>query len=455
MLSTKTKVAVLGLGMEGKDTISYLQKNGVKNITIFDIKEKNELDLHEFDVSRLKFITGKDYLKNGIKNFDLVFRSPGVYRYLPEIVEAEKAGCEITSNIKYFFKEFKGMTIGVTGTKGKGTTSTLIYEILKKSNKDCYLTGNIGSPPLSILDRVGKDSIVVLELSSFQLIDLQISPNIAVVLNITSDHMDWHRSQKEYVDAKKNIVKYQTVSDYKVINFDYPVSKSFSHLSPSSNYFFSSAKKVEGVYVKNNLIFSNVTGTEVKIGPVDKLLLRGKHNWENVNAAICASQLAGADTKSIKQAVFSFKGLEHRLELVGEVEGVKYYNDSFSTNPQTTIAAVDSFTEPITLILGGYDKGLDFEDMIEHFTKLTNLKNIVLIGDVQEKLFGLLDKYNFKNTIIKLGKPNMVDMVEISKEVTNKGGVVLLSPACASFDMFKNYKDRGYQFKKCVGRLQT
>lgn len=466
-----SKVAILGFGIEGKDVFNYLKKRKYKNITVLDKKNRNELDLKDVDASDIKFITGKDYLKNGLIGYNVIFRSPGFYRYSPEIIEAEKKGSEITSNIKYFLDNYKGLSIGVTGTKGKGTTSTLICEILRHAShfvprygttrdkqndekpgayRKVYLAGNIGSPPLSILDETDDKSIVILELSSFQLIDTTKSPDVAVILNITSDHMDWHKSQDEYVKSKQNIVKFQNEDNFKVINYDYDTSKKFADLSPSKNYYFSKSEEVKGSYVKDSAIYSNIGGELEVIGSADNLPLRGKHNWENVCAAICATRLAGADVKSIKKAVFSFKGLEHRLELVGEISGVKYYNDSFSTNPQTTIAAVDSFDEPITLILGGYDKGLDFEGMVKHLCKKKNLKNIILIGDVMPKLLKFLKNLKYDGQLFELGKSDMVDIVAKCKEVTEKGGVVLLSPACASFDMFSDYKDRGNQFKDIV-----
>ena len=468
------KIAVLGFGIEGKDVLNYLIKHGYENVTVLDKKNRNELDLKGVDASDIKFITGKSYLKNGLVGYDVIFRSPGFYRYIPEIIEAENGGSEITSNIKYFLENYKGLSIGVTGTKGKGTTSTLIYEILRhashfvpqygttrdKQNNEklgisrkVYLAGNIGSPPLSILDETDEKSFVVLEMSSFQLIDITESPDIAVILNITSDHMDWHKSQDEYVKSKQNIVKFQNEDNFKVINYDYDTSKKFADLSPSKNYYFSKSEEVKGGYVKDGTIYSNIGGELEVIGSADNLLLKGKHNWENVCAAICTSQLVGADIKSIKKAVFSFKGLEHRLELVGEINGVKYYNDSFSTNPQTTIAAVDSFSEPITLILGGYDKGLAFDEMVKHLCKKKNLQNIILIGNTQNKLLKGLKELKFKNSIYKMGKPKMPEIVAKCKEVTKEGGVVLLSPACASFDMFKDYKDRGEQFKTATDQL--
>lgn len=451
-INSNDKIAVLGFGIEGKDVVQYLQKIGYPNITILDRKEKSELDLVGVDTSKLEFITGINYLKKGLSAYRIIFRSPGVYRYLPEVVGAEKSGSIITSNIKLFFDEFKGLTIGVTGTKGKGTTSTLIYEILKKSYKNVYLAGNIGLPPLSILDTANDKSISVLELSSFQLIDLEKSPDIAVVLNITSDHMDWHKNQQEYIDAKRNIVTHQNKSNFKVLNYDYKISQSFKILSPSQNVFFSKQSKVQGVCVLNGKIYSNFD-KKVLIGKTNKLLLRGKHNWENICAAVCAAQIAGASIADIKTVVFSFKGLEHRLELVRDVKGIKFYNDSFSTNPQTTIAAVDSFSEGITLILGGYDKGLDFEEMVKHLTKTKNLKNIVLIGNVEQKLYDLLLKHGFSNSIVRMGKSDIRDIVNKCYELSKKGDVILLSPACASFDMFKNYKERGNQFKDAVNNL--
>jgi UDP-N-acetylmuramoylalanine--D-glutamate ligase len=452
-INLNDKIAVLGFGIEGKDVAQFLQKKGYLDITVLDRKEKSELDLSGIDVSKLKFTTGADYLNGDLGVYKIIFRSPGVYRYLPEIVKAEKEGSKISSNIKLFFDEFRGLTIGVTGTKGKGTTSTLIYEILRKSFKNIYLAGNIGSPPLSILDKTNDKSVAVLELSSFQLIDLEKSPDIAVILNITSDHMDWHKDRQEYIEAKENIVKHQERSNFKIINYDYETSRLFKSFSPSRNVFFSKQNKVEGVYVLDGKIYSNISGNEVVIGDTGKLLLRGVHNWENLCAAICAAQIAGASISNIKKAVFSFKGLEHRLELVKDVKGIKFYNDSFSTNPQTTIAAVDSFSEEITLILGGYDKGLDFEDMIKHLCKTKNLKNIVLIGDVEEKLYSLLLKHVFSNLIVKMGKSDISDIVNKCYELSKKSGVVLLSPACASFDMFKNYKERGNQFKNAVNDL--
>lgn len=404
------KVAILGYGLEGQDAEKYFKSLG-ESITILDRK---------FD---------ENYLNN-LNSFDIIVRSPGVYRFLPEIVDAGKEGVEITSSIKIFFDNCPAKIIGVTGTKGKGTTSTLIYEILKKAEKDVYLVGNIGKPYLELLPKLTKDSFVVMELSSFQLIDLSKSPHIAVVLNITLDHMDWHKSKEEYINAKKNIVKYQMKNDFAVINSEYDVSKSFLELT------------------KANVILFNKNKLEEKYKT--RLFVRGEHNLENIAAAVSVAKILKIKEEIILKTIKEFKGLEHRLELVKEIEGVTFYNDSFATGPQPTIAAIKSFTEPETLILGGSDKGLDYEDLRIEIRKRKNVINLILIGQIGNKIGGKIKNKN----IINLGKSPMDHIVKKAFEITPKGGVVILSPAAASFDMFENYKDRGNQFKKAVRSLK-
>jgi len=447
------KVAVLGWGINGLDIAEYLLKQGV-NITIFDDKEVDELDFSEFDTKKVKLVLGSSYIKYGLNSFDYIFRAPGVYRYLPEIVKAEKKGVVVTSVVKLFFDLCPGTIIGVTGTKGKGTTSTLIYQILKNAGKNVYLAGNIGIPMLTLLPKLTPKSWVVLELSSFQLIDMTKSPHIAVILNITEDHMDWHIDRDEYVKAKTQIVRYQNKNDIAAMNYDYSDSKNFSKLTKAKTYFFSRKGKVNGSYVEDGNIKLDVGSKIYDIGKTKKLLLRGKHNWENVCAAVCASYLAGAAIKSIKEVVFSFKGLEHRLELVGEIKGIKFYNDSFSTNPQTTIAAIKSFEEPLTLILGGSDKGLDYDGMGKEISKSKNVRNIILIGDISDVIENAIKKAGYTGKVLKLGKSDMQQIVKKCVNVTPKDGIALLSPATASFDMFANYKERGSKFKEAVVNLK-
>lgn len=447
------EVAVIGLGVEGKDIVGYLVNSGAI-ITVFDQKPKEELDFSGVEKGVSKFICGPDYLKSGLKNFDYIFRSPGVRPDLPEILEAKKVGVKLLSAIELFFEECQAQIVGATGTKGKGTTSTLIYEILKDSGKDVYLAGNIGTPYLKLIAKLKPESWVVLELSSFQLMDVRKSPHIAVVLNITVDHLDWHKSVEEYIASKINIVKYQSGRDYAVINADYKISHRFGEYTKAQIYHFSKSKRVKGSYVQGGKIYLNVGSKLHEIGSVDDLILRGSHNWENITAAICTASLAGANLDSIKKVVFSFKGLEHRLEYVGEARGVKFYNDSFATGPQPTMAAIESFSEPLTVILGGFDKGLDYSGLGDLIVNKGNIKNVILIGDLADKIEQILKKKEYRGGIVNLGKKVLMkEIVKQAAEKAAKEGVVLLSPAAASFDMFENYKDRGKQFKKAVNSL--
>lgn len=447
------KVAILGFGLEGKDLAIFLLKQKAK-VTVFDCKKEKELDFTGVDINKIALISGENYLKNGLEHFDIVFRSPGVYRYLTEIVKAEKAGVEISSATKLFFDLCPGRIIGVTGTKGKGTTSTLIYKTLKESGREAFLAGNVGYPVMEILPKLNKNSRVILELSSFQLIDLFKSPHISVVLNITTDHLDWHKDRVEYVEAKTNIVRYQKNSDFAVINYDYKDSKKFQKLTEAKVYYFSRKKKVKGTYVKNRNIILNTSNKELNLGNVDRLLLRGEHNWENICAAVSASYLAGSTLPEIKKVIFSFKGLEHRLELVSKVSTISFYNDSFSTNPQTTIAAINSFKEPSTIILGGFEKNLDYDEMARQICK-RSVVNVVLIGDIAKRIRESLTKWGFSGKIIDMGYDSMDKIVRKCYSISPKGGVVLLSPASSSFDMFPNYKERGYKFKAAVNKLAS
>lgn len=403
-------IAILGAGVEGLDAEKFLKERGAK-VSVLDQK------------------TDINYLKN-LDKYDIIVRSPGVYPLKKEIVDAKKHGVRITTPTHIFFDEFDGQIIGVTGTKGKGTTSSLIYNILKEAKFDVYLGGNIGTPVLSLLPKLNSSSFVVMEMSSFQLMDLPVSPDIAVVLNITEDHMDWHKDKKEYLEAKMNIVKFQSVSNWAVINKDYKTSKSFAQNTKANVIYFN----------KKTLTEENKKG----------LKLRGEHNLENIAAAVAVAKILNIKKEIIKKVIHGFKGLEHRLEFVSEVRGVKFYNDSFATGPQPTIAAIKSFDEDITLILGGSEKGLKYGDLRDEIEKQKNVKNIITIGEIGDSIIKGIKNKN----IIRLGKTSMIRIIESAVKITKPGGVVILSPAAASFDMFKNYKDRGQQFKKAVLSLK-
>ncbi|MDP4031089.1 MAG: UDP-N-acetylmuramoyl-L-alanine--D-glutamate ligase [Candidatus Beckwithbacteria bacterium] len=400
-------IAVLGSGKEGRDVYDWLKTNSRGcRIKVFD---------------KIKAVD--------LAGFDIVFRSPGFYRYSPMIVKAETAGAIISSATKLFFDQCPAKIIAVTGTKGKGTTTSLIYQILQNDGQSAYIAGNIGKPMLSLLPRLKAGDWVCLELSSFQLQDLTKSPHIAVVLNITSDHLDVHKSTKEYRGAKTSILKYQHPSDHAVLNVDYPVTKKMAVLTPARIHWFS--------------------GRRVNLD-VTRIKLRGEHNRENIAAAMAAAGLAGVAKENMTEAVFKFKGLEHRLELVRKVNAITFYNDSFSTTPETAIAAIKSFFEPMTIILGGSEKGSDYRRLGRVIVASKNVRNLILIGKTAGKIKAAVS--GFSGAIIT-GLTTMKAVVTIAGKISLPGSVVVLTPACASFDMFTDYQDRGNQFKLWVKKL--
>ncbi|MBI2031671.1 MAG: UDP-N-acetylmuramoyl-L-alanine--D-glutamate ligase [Candidatus Levybacteria bacterium] len=481
MISFKgKKIAVIGAGIEGLASEKFFKSHGAE-VTVLDQKH------------------GKEYLDN-LEKFDLVIRSPGVKLDLLNHLAKNK----ITSQTKLFFDLCPCPIIGVTGTKGKGTTASLIYEMLKKQGFDAYLGGNIGQAPLDFLEKLKKDSIAVLELSSFQLQDLTKSPSfakasagkphIAVVLMVTSEHLDYHKDTYEYVDAKRNILRFQAQSDYAILNKDYPASnESDIHTEGQVLKVSRETEVEEGCFVKDGKIWIRI-GAEVARGPVPKflpasarlddakpqrlrtvgipsfratprsieitstkeILLPGEHNWENVCAAVMAAWLSGVSKANIVKVLKNFKGLQHRLELVRELNGVKYYDDSFSTTPETAIAAIQAFKNPEILILGGSGKGSDFTELGQVISNAKSIKAIIGIGEewkrIKSQITNPKSQINSKIQIIE-GCKNMKEIVREASQIAKPGDIVLLSPACASFGMFKNYKDRGEQFKKEVEKF--
>ncbi len=497
------KILIAGFGLEGRTTFEYLRKHGIQadiadaNFSVIPaqagIYTNKTLDSRFRGNDNTKLILGKNYL-DSVTDYDVIFRSPGISCFNPELVEAKKGGVEVTSQTRLFMEICPCKTIGITGTKGKGTASSLIYEALKASGKDVFLGGNIGVPPITFVDKLQKDSIAVLEFSSFQLMDLDRSPNIAVVLNITQDHIDVHANREEYVDAKKSVVQYQTEDDFAVINIDYETPNSFRELTKGQIWWVSTLSPVipapdrvegkapagiqkgidsrlrgndrggygndendrndnigGGCYVnKNDDIILSTEESEEKIASFSELQLRGRHNLENVCAAVAAAYLGGAGLDSIREIVKNFQGLEHRLEFVAEIGGVKYYNDSFATTPETTIAALKSFDNPIILIAGGSDKGADYKEMGRVIAN--KAKTVFLIGAVSGKIKKKILRANPQADIIE-GYKDMNDLLERINKIAIAGDVVLLSPGCASFGLFKNYKERGELFKEAVAKL--
>lgn len=452
----KKKVAILGLSVEGMDSATFFAKQHAQ-ITCCDRRSKEELGptyqalktlVHDFQL-------GPDYLSH-LDRFDLVVRSPGMSLRTPQL---NSMGFHLTSLTKLFFEHCKAPIIGVTGTKGKGTTSTLIYEILQKDGIRAWLGGNVGTPLLSRVEDISSGDIVVLELSSFQLEDLNRSPHIAVVLKVTQEHLanidplagNFHQSRDEYVEAKKSIVRYQNNTDIVVVNADDPTSRSFAGLSKAKTYTFSRTKDTANSFVKDKEVFLNGDGTIQSICRSSDIHLIGIHNLENIACASLVSSLAGASIQSIQSGVRSFKALEHRLEFVRSTAGVSYYDDSFSTVPETAIAAIQSFSNPLILIVGGSEKGSDYAQLGREIAK-SSVKVLIIIGSMTDRIVLAVSKAGYTGKVI-CGLSTMRDIVKTCGTLAQAGDIVLLSPACASFDMFKNYKERGNIFKHEVSIL--
>lgn len=456
------KVAILGFGAEGESAARFLLNKGAE-VSVFDAREEANLEQEKIEGLRKRGVSFHfNSYPETFSSFDFIIRSPGIRLSSSVIEKVREQGVPLTSLIKLFFDFCPARIIGVTGTKGKGTTSSLIYEMLKKQGSDAYLGGNIGIPPLDFLDKLTESSWVVLELSSFQLQDLEKSPNIAVVLMITSEHLDYHKDVREYVDAKRNILRFQGPQDIAILNRDYSATNESDTLTLGKLYFVSREREVkEGCFVEDGwIVIRTDSSSDKRIIPIKDILLPGKHNLENVCPASMAAYLAGVDVKNIAQVLQEFKGLEHRLELVRIFNGVKYYDDSFSTTPETAIAAIEAFEAPMVLILGGSSKNSDFEKLGRTIREAKNIKAIIGIGDEWQRIRATID------TSTSLGASisqltfdivedcfNMREIVQKASKIAKIGDVVILSPACASFDMFKNYKERGEQFKKEVEGL--
>jgi len=543
-MDQRSKIAIVGFGVEGKAMLSYLVAHQYNDITVCDKKVSLGFAMPDGVSVRL----GEDYLE-GLTDFEVIFRSPGVSYFEPAIVKARVAGAVVTSPTQFFLDHCPCKVVGVTGTKGKGTTSTLIYEILKehfegkksfaeklgmgvflrkkglkaagrgahltpggvlaagskgsRGSRAALLGGNIGNPPIEFLDKLRGGDVVVLELSCFQLGDLNKSPGIAVLLNTTSDHLDYYPDRDEYLRAKELILSHQDADDLAVLNKDYEYSRYYSplvkgrlkYVSPRGN----PAVGVGGVYVDDGWIKGIFENERVKIIRVRDVALIGSHNLENVCPAAVVAWELGVSASTIARVVKRFKGLPHRLEFVRKIGGVSYYNDSFSTNPQTSMAAVDSFSVPTVLIAGGSDKGLDYHEWAVKILTKASLEAVVLMGATSGKMEEAIEgakkwladasSRGEKNgcgleatgtsplgrscleatptEVVRVGdlseamttarglaekmakrkRKNWPAGVPMDGVVFGGGSVVVMSPAAASFDQFKNYKERGEKFR--------
>ena len=438
-----SKIAILGLGVSNIPLLEYLHNLGC-DVVVFNTKPLDKNLKDKLNIYKIKYYNEEnafDYLHG----FDIIFRSPSILPTRKELVIAKEEGAVITSEIRELLHLAPCKVIGVTGSDGKTTTTTLINEILKANSYHTFLGGNIGTPLFTKLSEMKKEDIIVLELSSFQLMDMDISPDISIITNIAENHLDIHSSFEEYIDAKKNIFKYQDNKGILVTNADNEITNKFK--GNGETRYFTRSKQTNCFYTDGTYIYYNGK----KILNKNDIKLRGIHNLENIATALTAVIDLIDLNKSI-EVIKNFNGVEHRLEFVREINNVKWYNDSVSSSPTRTIAGLYSYDENIVLIAGGYDKHLDYTNIAKPI--LDKVTKLILMGDTKEKIYNAVTT-SVMNPNIEIYKCNTLqEVVDKAKEVAIPGEIVLFSPASASFDMFKNFADRGNQFKDLVNKLK-
>ena len=446
------KAAVVGIGVSNAPVIRFLVEAGA-SVVACDVKEESRLGAAYQDIAGLpiEFRLGRGYL-DGLREFDMMFPTPGMPLDLPELVEARRCGVWQSNEVGLFLDLCEAPVIGITGSDGKTTTTTLVGEVLRACGKQVFVGGNIGNPLLSEVFNITADSVVVLELSSFQLQPLRKSPHIGVILNLSPNHLDHHRSMDEYAEAKEGIFRYQGPSDYAVLNLDNSWTRSMGSKCPARCVFFSRREKVPGgVYVRGDEVIVDIEGAGRGVAlSFDDIKVPGGHNIENFLAVAAVTALAGCDFEYLRSVARDFTGVENRIEFVAEKRGVKFYNDSSATAPSRSIAGIQSFAAPIVLIAGGSGKNLSFESLGEVIAE--RVKSTVLVGDTAHEIESAIRRAEKKlgRNVRTLVVDGFDEAVHVAYSEASPGDVVLLSPACASFDLFSDYKARGERFKELV-----
>ena len=444
------KVLLVGLAKTGISTIKCLAKYGA-DITVNDIKTEDQLEeiIAEIkDIDGIKYILG--HHPENISDIDMVVVSPGVPLDLPFIKKVIEENKELIGEVELAYQlAKKPYFVGITGTNGKTTTTSLTGEIFEKAGKETYVVGNIGNPVIDAVQAANEGASFVTELSSFQLESIKdFKPSVSAVLNITEDHMNRHHTMENYIDAKARVFMNQDKNDFCVLNYDDELTKALAEKCNANVVFFSRLEKLEkGVYVENGDIIIDIN-EKINLMKVCELSLPGGHNLENCMAAAAMAYVSGIDIEVIREVLKTFKAVEHRLEFVKEVEGVKYVNDSKGTNPDSTIKAVQAYENPIILIAGGYDKGSTYDELLEIAKK--NVKTLVLLGQTADKIEEAARRIGFTD-IHRV--EDMKEAVKTCHDIAKEGDIVLLSPACASWGMYKNFEVRGKDFKDNVNNL--
>lgn len=443
------RVAVIGLGVSNKPLVEGLLDAGVA-VMVCDKRRREEFNglVETLERRGMSAVLGPDYLEC-LGGADIIFRTPGLRPDVPQIARAVAEGAKLTSEMEAFLELCPCRIIAVTGSDGKTTTTTIIAGLLKAAGYRTFVGGNIGHPLLCQVDDIRPDDMVVLELSSFQLMTVRQSPGIAVVTNLAPNHLDVHKDMDEYVEAKRNIFAYQDACDRLVLNADNDLTAGFAKQARGAVTLFSRKKPVEGgVYLREKTVMCG--GRPVLT--VDDILLPGLHNLENYMAAIAAVDGLVPD-EVIRDFARVFGGVEHRIELVRELDGVRYYNDSIASSPSRTIAGLRSFDQRVILIAGGYDKHIPYDALGPEIVR--SVKSLVLTGDTAEKIkAAALAAPSYEEGRLEISDcADLKQAVERARELAMPGDVVLLSPASASFDRFKNFEERGKAFKDYVNAL--
>ena len=454
--SIKNKtVAFIGIGVSHIDTIKLFASKVIDS-SACDRREESSFGdgiIEDIKKSGAKVVLGDFQIAN--LGADIVFRTPGMYYYQPELTEFKKNGGIVTSEMEVFFSLCPAKTVAVTGSDGKTTTTTLIAEMLKAQGYKVHLGGNIGRALLPIIEEISPEDYAVVELSSFQLISMRPAPNIAVVTNLTPNHLDVHSSMEEYIESKRNILSHQDGFSKTILNLDDQVSKDFIKDVRGELSFFSLEKPVtKGAYLNNEgyLIYSNY-GKEDKLFHSDEIALPGIHNIANYLTAISAVYEL-VDNQHIYNVAKSFTGVEHRIELVRQLNGVKWYNDSIASSPNRTIAGLRSFNKKVILLAGGKDKNISYDPLAPEI--IQNVKLLLLAGPTADTIYNAVTShpsYNPNDLPIIMCK-DIPHMVEVAYEKAKQEDIVILSPASTSFDAYQNFEERGKHFKKLVNNLE-
>ena len=446
------KVLLIGLAKTGVSTIKHLDKLGAK-IIVNDIKDESKLkDILEDlkNLENVKYILG--YHPENVDDIDMAVVSPGVPLDLPFILKLKEKNIEIIGEVELAYRLSKNpIFIGITGTNGKTTTTSLVGEIFKKDNVDTYIVGNIGNPVIDTVDTADGKSVLVTELSSFQLESIdEFRPKVSAILNVTEDHLNRHHTMENYIEAKSRIFMNQNSDEFCILNYDDLEVRALSAKCNAKVIYFSRKEKISGgIYLdENNNIIIDIDEKIVLLNK-DELSLPGNHNLENAMAALAIAYVSKVSLDTIKKVLKTFSGVEHRQEFVRNLNNVMFVNDSKGTNPDSTIKALQSYKRPIILIAGGMDKQSSFDELLD--VAKENVKALVLLGETASKIKECAKNKGFNEIhVVK----DMKEAVNTSYEISQSGDVVLLSPACASWDMYKSFEVRGTDFKDNVNNLK-